>query len=280
MRDIHMRSSTSRCAVMMCTMLFSLLVLVPASKAADVSADSLHAGSGKIMIAAAQQTTSTAVEAPDYDSDEYGDEEESELSVADPLQPWNTVWYHFNDKLYFWLLKPVAQGYKAVVPTIARTGVSNFFNNLATPIRFVNCLLQGKMKDSGSELGRFVINSTVGVLGFGEVASGLAGLEPPTPEDLGQTLGSYGVGNGLYIIWPIFGPSTVRDTVGLVGDYFLDPVTYIDDFGIRVAVKSVDTVNATSFRLGDYEALKDAALDPYLSIRDAYIQNRAKKVAD
>lgn len=265
---------------MMCTMLFSLLVLVPASKAADVSADSLHAGSGKIMIAAAQQTTSTAVEAPDYDSDEYGDEEESELSVADPLQPWNTVWYHFNDKLYFWLLKPVAQGYKAVVPTIARTGVSNFFNNLATPIRFVNCLLQGKMKDSGSELGRFVINSTVGVLGFGEVASGLAGLEPPTPEDLGQTLGSYGVGNGLYIIWPIFGPSTVRDTVGLVGDYFLDPVTYIDDFGIRVAVKSVDTVNATSFRLGDYEALKDAALDPYLSIRDAYIQNRAKKVAD
>lgn len=280
MRDIHMRSSISRCAVMMCTMLFSLLVLVPASKAADVSADSLHAGSGKIMIAAAQQTTSTAVEAPDYDSDEYGDEEESELSVADPLQPWNTVWYHFNDKLYFWLLKPVAQGYKAVVPTIARTGVSNFFNNLATPIRFVNCLLQGKMKDSGSELGRFVINSTVGVLGFGEVASGLAGLEPPTPEDLGQTLGSYGVGNGLYIIWPIFGPSTVRDTVGLVGDYFLDPVTYIDDFGIRVAVKSVDTVNATSFRLGDYEALKDAALDPYLSIRDAYIQNRAKKVAD
>ena len=122
------------------------------------------------------------------------------------------------------------------------------------------------------------MNTTVGVLGLGSPADNHPKLIRPDEEDLGQTLGKYGIGNGFYIVWPFIGPSTMRDTVGLAGDWFLNPVNYIDPQETSWAVGGFDKVNQTSFRIGDYESLKKAAIDPYVALRDVYIQFRTKKV--
>lgn len=226
----------------------------------------------------------------DGPGDEFEDEFDDELMedfeggpsaepISDPLYYFNYAMYSVNDFFYFYALKPVATGYKAITPEIMRKGVNNFFHNLLFPVRFVNNLLQGKVGEAGEEVGIFLVNTTVGILGFSQVAQDEFEMYT-SDEDLGQTLGSYTIGNGFYIVWPILGPSTLRDSVGLVGDYFLTPVNYIDSWKTRAAVKSYDVVNATTFRLGDYEALKEAALDPYVAIRDAYVQNRIKKIKE
>ena len=187
--------------------------------------------------------------------------------------------YHVNDKFYFWLLKPVSQGYSAVVPEDIRLSVSNFFKNLTTPIRFVSSLLQLKMKKAGNELVRFVYNSTAGIGGLADVAKTDLDIKRHE-EDLGQTFGHYGVGHGFYIVWPVLGPSSLRDTVGMVGDWFLDPVNYVNPFIDSLGISAYDEVNETSFYIGDYEDLKKSAIDPYVSIRDAYTQHRKKKVEE
>ncbi len=207
------------------------------------------------------------------------DTKEEVVHVADPLSPWNRAMFHFNDKLYFWLLKPISRGYRAVIPTPVRSGVKNFFRNITMPIRMVSCLLQGKGRAASAELSRFLINSTVGVLGFGNPARRWPELNP-SEEDLGQTLGSYGIGNGFYIVWPVLGPSTLRDSVGMVGEWFLDPVSYVDPTEAYLEIWTLDKVNETSFRIGDYESLKEAAIDPYVAFRNAYIQYRKKKVEE
>jgi len=207
------------------------------------------------------------------------DAKEEVVQVADPLSPWNRAMFHFNDKLYFWLLKPLSRGYKAVIPTPVRSGVKNFFHNLTMPIRMVSCLLQGKGRAASAELSRFLINSTVGVFGFGNPARRWPELDP-SEEDLGQTLGSYGIGNGFYIVWPILGPSTMRDSIGMVGDWFLDPVSYVHPTEAYLEIWTLDKVNETSFKIGDYESLKEAAIDPYVALRNAYIQHRKKKVEE
>jgi len=215
------------------------------------------------------------------DLDVFSDLEAEEVAegVADPFEQWNRAMFLFNDKLYFWLLKPVSKGYKAVVPTPVRRGVRNFFHNITAPVRMVSALLQGKGRAASAELTGFLINSTVGVLGFGDPAKRWPELSP-SEEDLGQTLATYGIGNGFYIVWPILGPSTLRDSVGMVGDWFLDPVWYVEPFEAYLPLWAVDNVNDTSFRIGDYESLKEAAIDPYIAIRNVYIQNRKKKVGE
>ncbi len=205
--------------------------------------------------------------------------EEDVVLVADPLYPWNRAMFHFNDKLYFWVLKPLARGYRAVIPKPARSGVKNFFHNLTMPIRMVSCILQGKGRAASAELTRFLINSTVGVLGFGNPAKRWPELNP-SEEDLGQTLATYGIGNGIYIVWPVLGPSTLRDSVGMVGDWFLKPVFYVRPTEASLEIWAVEKVNDTSFRIGDYESLKEAAIDPYVALRNAYIQYRKKKVEE
>lgn len=210
---------------------------------------------------------------------EVSPEENSVVTIADPIKPWNTAMYHVNDKFYFWLLKPVSQGYSAVVPEDMRLSVSNFFKNLTTPIRFVSSLLQLKMKKAGNELVRFVYNSTAGIGGLADVAKTDLDIKRQE-EDLGQTFGHYGIGHGFYIVWPILGPSSLRDTVGMVGDWFLDPVYYVNPLEASLGISAYDEVNETSFYIGDYEDLKKSAIDPYVSIRDAYTQNRKKKVEE
>lgn len=222
----------------------------------------------------------TVQEGAPWEEEEAAAGEEMSDTISDPLEPLNRAFYEFNDKFYFWLIKPVSQGYKAVVPRTARVGVRNFFTNLKFPIRFINCLLQGKGEEAGYEFVSFFMNSTVGLAGFIDVSGEGMGLER-YDEDLGQTLGSYGMGPSIYINWPILGPSCVRDTLGLVGDSFLDPVNYIvPETKYNIGVKSYNRVNETSLSIGDYEDLKESALDPYVALRDAFYQHRKQKIKE
>jgi len=202
---------------------------------------------------------------------------ESVDTLADPLEPVNRVFFQVNDKFYFWVLKPVASGYKAIVPQDVRVGVRNFFSNLTTPIRMVNCLLQAKFKGAGNEAVRFLLNSTFGLAGLLDPAKKEFNIDKQD-EDFGQTLGSWGVGPAFYIDWPILGPSSLRDTVGFAGDLFLDPRTYLFNRPIFYVVTPFELVNDTSLRIGEYDDLKKAAIDPYVALKDAYHQYRQNKI--
>jgi len=206
--------------------------------------------------------------------------EERAVSIPDPLEPFNRAMFHFNDKLYFWVLKPVAQGYNKVVAEGVRISVRNFFANVTFPIRFVNCLLQANFNGATIELSRFTVNTLLGLGGLFDPASSQEMKLVKQDADFGQTLGVYGVGQGIFLTWPVLGPSTPRDTVGLAGDWFVNPITYLPPWYVPYALNSYDRVNEVSLRIGDYEALKEAAIDPYLALRDAYLQYRQKKVGD
>ena len=216
----------------------------------------------------------------DESLDEYADSstKEERVEIADPLESLNRVTHEFNDKLYFWAVKPVAHGYKAAVPEPARISVKNFFSNLGFPARFLSCLLQADLSGAATEAGRFTINTIWGIGGLLDPSAGKELNLKEQDTDLGQTLGVWGVGQGFYIVWPVFGPSTPRDTVSIAGNYFLDPVAYVNPWSARLGVNVLDKVNAASLRIGDYEALKDAAVDPYVAFRDAYVQYRYKRV--
>ncbi len=197
-------------------------------------------------------------------------------TVPDPLYRFNYRMYQFNDKLYFWLIKPVTQGYKTAVPLIVRSDIKNFFYNLLFPVRFVNSILQGKFSGAGSELTIFIMNSSAGGLGFGRPAQKIFKLKN-FDEDLGQTLGSYSIGEGFYIVLPVLGPFTLRDLTGYVGDAFLKPVNYVNPYALSIGISGFDKINNTSFKLGDYKTLKDSSIDPYTAIKNAYIQLRRDK---
>ncbi len=196
-----------------------------------------------------------------------------EKSVADPLEPWNRAVFTFNDRLYFWVMKPAAKGYNAVFPEGVRNSVRNFFENLSTPVRFVNDLLQGKIKSAGIELARLCVNSTYGLAGLLDAAKKHFNLKSEE-RDLGMTFGFYGIGEGIYIVWPFLGPSSIRDTIGKVGDGYLSPVNYITPTKDAIAITAYEYFNNISLRIGDYESLKEAAVDPYIAVRDAYVQHR------
>jgi len=202
------------------------------------------------------------------------------IEVEDPLEPLNRTMYYVNDTLYFSVLKPFTQLYKNITPEPARIGIRNFFHNLTMPIRFVNCHLQGKSKVADTELNRFLINTTAGILGFGDPAKDRHGLEPPEDEDLGQTLATYGLDNGFYIVWPLLGPSTVRDSIGTVGGLFLNPVFYVEPTEVAVSISAVKFTNESSFHIGEYETFKAASLDPYVAMREVYIQYRNNQIKE
>ena len=184
----------------------------------------------------------------------------------------NRGFYHFNDKLYFWVLKPVATTYQKALPEPLRASFRNLFYNIATPVRVASCLLQLDFEGVGTEIFRLVVNSTMGVFGFGDPGKEVFGIARRN-TDLGETLGVYGLGPAFYIDWPFLGPSSLRDSAGMAGDYFLDPLAYLY-LWYEVGAKGFDRVNRVSLTLGDYEALKRAALDPYVAIRNAYYQYR------
>jgi len=212
----------------------------------------------------------------DEEIDKFFEEED----VSDPLEPMNRVFFEVNDKLYFWVLKPVNSAYTAVLPLDVRQGVGNFFENVAAPVRVVNNLLQGKFADARIDFTRFLVNSTLGFLGFGDPALQAFGLEAK-PEDFGQTLGVWGVGEGPYLYLPIIGSLTIRDSVGFVGNSALHPATYVlGDFPEQAAYYSTDKVNLLSLHPGLYEDMKKYSLDPYISVRQVYLEYRRNKVLD
>lgn len=192
----------------------------------------------------------------------------------DPWQGFNRSIYSFNDTLDRHALKPVAEGYRAVMPDFAEQGVRNFFSNLNDVSVAVNNLLQAKLKDSFSDIGRLLVNSTVGVLGLFDVASSI-GLEKHQ-EDFGQTLATWGVGSGPYIVWPFFGPSTLRDTPSLVVDtVLLDPVTHVElKLAERAAVIALDRVSRRAELLSLEQAVDEISTDRYTFIREAYLDRR------
>ena len=203
----------------------------------------------------------------------------SQVTVPDPIEPWNRAMFGINDIFYFWVAKPVVQTYEKIVPRPARVCIRNFFENLTTPARYVNCLLQGKGPEADRELCRFGINTTAGVLGFGDPARDRWHIAPAN-EDLGQTLAVHGFGDGCYVVWPVFGPSTLRDSVGMVGDAFLNPVRYVKPTEASIGLSAADATNDGSFHIGEYEAFKSAAVDPYVAMRGAYIQYRSKQIKE
>jgi len=214
-------------------------------------------------------------------ADEYESEPEAESpQIADPLIPVNKAMFTVNDKLYFWVLKPVAQGY-AHVPEDFRIVFGNIYDNLWAPSRMLNNLLQLRLKGAGNELLRFVLNSVVGIGGCGDVARDAFNIKKQE-ADFGQTLGHYGIEHGMYLVLPVFGPSSLRDGVGLVGDQLMYPLTYVGSSHLtttqKVEIATHEKVNDTSFRVGDYESFKKSAIDPYIAMRDAFVQHRKKKV--
>ena len=216
----------------------------------------------------------------EYQNGEYADAitKEEKVEIADPLELFNRAMFQFNDKLYFWMLKPVAQGYKEVVPEPARISVKIFFTIRGFPVLFHSGLLQADFSGAATEAGRFGVNTIGGIGGLMDPASSKKLDLKMQDTDLGLTLASYGVGHGFYLVWPVFGPSSPRDTIDLAGKYFLNPLSYITPWYYPTGTKVVEVVNRTSLSIGDYESLKEAAIDPYVAMRDAYIQYRKKQI--
>jgi phospholipid-binding lipoprotein MlaA len=196
----------------------------------------------------------------------------------DPIEGFNRAMFAFNDGLDTVLIKPVAKGYDAVLPAPVRTGVTNFFGNIADLFIGVNNLLQGKPDQALSDFGRVVINSTIGILGLFVVATE-AGLEKHE-EDFGQTFGRWGVGDGAYVVIPFFGPRTVRDTVGLVLDVKADPVANLSDVATRNSLLALRVIDNRADLLPADKVIEEAALDKYSYIRDGYLQRRRNLIHD
>jgi phospholipid-binding lipoprotein MlaA len=226
-----------------------------------------------------KNVTTNSAKASENDEFDMLEEEYAEqmVEVPDPLEPFNRIMFNINDTLYFWIVKPGCEIYAGVIPEPARIGIRNFFSNLKTPVRLVNCLLQGKGEGANIELRRFAINTTCGILGFGDPALDRYGLEP-VYEDLGQTLAVYGFGDGFYLVLPIFGPSNARDSIGSFGDWFLNPVSYVEPEEAAYGITAIKFTNNSSLTLGEYESFKSSTIEPYIAMRRTYAQYRAKQI--
>ncbi len=196
----------------------------------------------------------------------------------DPLEGYNRAMFTFNDAVDRAVLKPVATGYKNVVPGFAQTGVGNFFGNLSDAWSSVNNLLQGKPEQAGTDFGRVALNSTFGIFGLLDIASE-AGMQK-SDEDFGQTLGKWGVPSGPYLILPLLGPSTVRDTAALPADIGGDIWKYKEPANWRNIGAGIRVIDTRASLLDASSLLEDAALDRYEFLRDGYLQRRQSQVYD
>lgn len=235
---------------------------------------------------------------PNEPLDPFARAEEGTGEEYDPWEPMNTSIFEFNRKLDRFVLKPVAKGYNFIMPDLVQVGISNIFYNLRFAPRFLNNVFQGKVKGAGIEVGRFLVNSTVGLAGFFDVAKQVDLVTPE--EDLGQTLGFYGVKPGPYLVLPFFPPFTVRDLVGYVGDIFLNPINWlvvpiIEVDGvpsviahknrttsslIQIGARAGDIINERSRNLETYQGVEEATLDLYSAVRNAYLQKRAQAIRE
>ena len=217
-------------------------------------------------------------------------DEEKDLVVNDPWEGFNRKIHAFNDLFLRYLMKPVAQGWNFITPAFLRQGIKNFFNWAYTPGRLVSNLLQAKFAGTGKETAQFVINGTVGMLGFYNASKEIFSLEQ-TNEDFDQVFGKWGIPEGPYFVWPFIGPYPVRGTFGFGGDVtfppqtvlvpvYIQPKTIWVDIGLIVGFYSARAVNRFSLDPDEYDNLIKDSIDPYVFIRDIYLQNTRKNVAD
>jgi phospholipid-binding lipoprotein MlaA len=231
----------------------------------------------------AMVTAGSLVQAQETEQDDYEDDYEDaagRVTVADPLEPFNQDMYTLNDFLILYVLEPVAKAEKKIIPWEFRTIARNILQNIRFPVRFINSLLQAQWEKAGDEFASFFLNTTAGFLGMADVSAVYPGLKK-SPEDMGQTLAAWGWEESSYLMIPFLGPSTLRDALGKVPDAVLDPLFWLTP-GVPEAsgLRFGEAVNDTSFRIGDYEVIKKASLDPYVAIRNGYIQNRQKLISE
>jgi phospholipid-binding lipoprotein MlaA len=202
------------------------------------------------------------------------------VEKIDPFERVNRVVFSFNETADQYVIKPIAEGYKFVLPELVRTGVTNFFSNINDVLIGANNLLQGKPANAASDIGRFFINSTVGILGLFDVATDM-GLDK-NREDFGQTLGVWGFSDGPYIVLPFFGASNIRDTVGFVVDVETDFMINTNKLNSdeKIAINSLRIINRRADLLDAGQLLEDAAFDKYSFLRDGYLQRRRNQIYD
>lgn len=243
--------------------------------ASPVDGDSVYSLDARPQLAMAAEAD-TSLEAqrrggppPDVQIEEY-----------DPWEPFNEAMFEFNRWLDRWILKPVAQGYNKVVPDLFQQMIDRGFDNIRVTPRFINCLLQAKWGGAGSELGRLLINSTIGVGGLFDPAKTEFGLQKCN-EDTGQTLGVWGAGPGPYLVLPFMPPLTVRDAIGWAADGAMDPLSYFVPFiWERLSMKVEDTVNDRSVNLDLYQGFEETTVEFYSALRNAYLQRRLKQIKE
>lgn len=237
-----------------------------------------------VLVAQADtQSASDAGSGLDYNEDlmsDLEDEDIASLEIPDPLESMNRFFFRVNDMLYFVIIRPAATGYSLIVPEPTRGLISNFFDNIKYPIRLVSCLLQGKGEKAWLETQKFIVNTTAGMGGLVDLAQQSDDKFKTTPEDLGQTFGYWGADHGFYLVLPVLGPSSLRDGAGRIGDYFLHPLTWYEPDEHALALKIGNALNEESLRLGDYEDVREAAIDPYTAFKDIYVQYRKALVED
>ncbi|MEY3263443.1 MAG: hypothetical protein RL717_920 [Pseudomonadota bacterium] len=198
--------------------------------------------------------------------------------ARDPFERYNRSMFTFNQKLDDIVLKPAATGYDKLLPDIIQTAIGNFFSNIGDVWTAANNFLQGKPRDGSSDLMRVALNSTFGVVGFIDISTPI-GL-PKHEEDFGQTLAVWGVNSGPYVVLPVFGPSTLRDSVAKPVDLYADPIGYVDTARTRNIARGLRIVDNRAALLGTTFILEGAALDPYQFMKDAYLQRRASRIRD
>jgi len=228
----------------------------------------------------AKSSTQPTAEGSD---DPWENEYKNRARIADPIQPVNRGVFWFNHQLYHYGFNPLNKAYKFVFPTPVRTGIANAVNNIEYPVRFVNDLLQWKPEKAGLETEKFLLNSTAGVGGLIKVSNKFPKLAEVKPTDTSATFAKWGIPSGCYIVWPVIGPKSVRDTVGFAGDVALNPASWFT-YGIvggltgtaTLAVSAPQTVGNTSDKLDTYETMTKTSIDKYGAVKSAYEQNRKK----
>ena len=208
--------------------------------------------------------------------DAFGYVEDDEEDDNDPLEVPNRLVFAFNEMLDVVVLQPAAATYRFLLPDGVRDSVRNFFRNLQTPVTLLNDVFQGEETRAGTTLKRFAINTTVGIAGLFDVADGMG--YPFHEEDFGQTLGTYGVGEGFYLVLPILGPSSARDGFGRVVDHFTDPLTYLLSRDLRLARLAIPGVDTRSRNIENVEELRRDSVDFYARVRSLYRQTRQNEI--
>ena len=217
----------------------------------------------------------------DNEMDEFGDEfsEDIKKTKDDPLKQYNIIMTDFNDAFYTNIFKPVATGYATITPLEVRKSVQNFFHNILFPLRFVNNILQTKFKNATEETSRFIINSTIGFLGFFDIAKNEFKIKPHN-EDFGQTLGYWGVKSGYPIVLPFLGPSNMRDMLSQYPDAYLNPINYHKNSNVKTLLPIYKNINNGSLTLDKYETLTKDAIKLYPFLQDVYEQHRTKLIKE